>query len=38
MAKSWIGKGKKEKEGYSPVKLANQSLPFQLSYMNLVTN
>jgi hypothetical protein len=33
-----MGKGEKEKEGYSLVKLANQRMPFQLSYMNLVTN
>jgi hypothetical protein len=33
-----MGKGKKEKKGYSPVKLVNQHLPFQLPYMNPVTN
>jgi hypothetical protein len=27
-----MGKGKKEKEGYSPVKLMNLCLPFQLPY------
>jgi hypothetical protein len=33
-----VGKGKKEKEGYSPVKLVNRRLPFQLPYMNMTTN
>jgi hypothetical protein len=33
-----MGKGKKEKEGYSPVKLANRRLPFQFPYINLVRN
>jgi hypothetical protein len=31
-----MGKGKKEKEGYSMVKLSNRRLPFQLPYMNPV--
>ena len=33
-----MGKGKNEKEVYSPVKLVNQHLPFQLPYMNSATN
>ena len=33
-----MGNGKKEKEGYSPAKLANWRLPFQLPYMNPATN
>jgi hypothetical protein len=33
-----MGKGKKEKEGYSPVKLANRRLPFHLPYMNPARN
>jgi hypothetical protein len=38
MTKSSMGKGKKEKEGYSMVKLSNRHLPFQLPYMNPVIN
>jgi hypothetical protein len=33
-----MGEGKKEKEGYSPVKLANRRFSFQLPYMNPTTN
>ena len=33
-----MGKGKKEKEGYSPVKLEKWRMPFQLPYMNSATN
>jgi hypothetical protein len=33
-----MGKGKKKKEGYSLVKLANRHLPFQLPYMNPTIN
>ena len=32
---SSIGKGKKVKEGYSPLMLMNLRLPFQLQLMNL---
>ena len=34
MTKSLMVKGKKEKEGYSSVTLANRRLPFQWPYMN----
>ena len=37
MIKSLMAKGKKQKEGYSLVLLANRCLPFQVQYKNPAT-